>query len=76
MANKATAKKGSRDDFAQLADQLAGIAGKFILSINATEGSRAAFARFNVEDIDTTWTIGTASRAGAKKVTELIVRNF
>lgn len=65
-----------REDFAQLADQLAGIAGRFILSINATEGSREVFGRFNVEDIDTTWTIGTASRAGAKKVTELIVRNF
>ncbi|MFZ3485182.1 DNA adenine methylase [Sphingomonas sp. 3-13AW] len=65
-----------RDDFAQLADQLAGIAGKFILSINATEGSREVFGRFNIEDVDTTWTIGTGNRAGAKKVTELIVRNF
>lgn len=65
-----------RDDFGQLANQLAGIAGKFILSINATPGSREVFSRFHVEDVDTTWTIGTANPAGAKRVTELVIRNF
>ena len=65
----------SRDDFAQLADQLAGIRGKFILSINATPGSREVFGRFNAVDVDVSWSIATKSAGTAKKVTELIVRN-
>ncbi len=64
----------ARDDFERLADQLAGIAGRFILSINATPGAREVFARFDVEEVDTSWTIGTS--AGAQtKVKELIVSN-
>jgi DNA adenine methylase len=62
----------SRDDFAQLADQLAGIEGKFLLSINATQGARDTFARFHVAEVPTTYTIG----AQAKPVAELIVSNF
>ncbi|WP_062731880.1 DNA adenine methylase [Sphingobium abikonense] len=62
----------SRGDFEQLADQLAGIKGKFLLSINATDGARATFSRFNVADVPTTYTIG----GQAKPVTELIVSNF
>lgn len=62
----------SRDDFAQLADQLVGIKGKFLLSINATQGARDTFARFHVSEVPTTYTIGTQS----KPVSELIVSNF
>jgi len=62
----------SRADFAALADQLGGIKGKFLLSINATEGARATFARFHVVDVPTTYTIGGEPKA----VTELIVSNF
>jgi DNA adenine methylase len=62
-----------RDDFARLADQLAGIAGRFVLSINATEGARDVFGRFNVEEVETTYTIATASTGGGKRVRELIV---
>lgn len=62
----------SRADFAALADQLDGIKGKFLLSINATEGARATFARFHVADVPTTYTIGGEPKA----VTELIVSNF
>ncbi|WP_242140894.1 DNA adenine methylase [Sphingomonas sp. TREG-RG-20F-R18-01] len=61
-----------RADFERLADQLAGISGKFILSVNATPGARAVFERFDVTDVETTWTV---SQTGAKRVTELIVRN-
>lgn len=64
-----------RADFAQLADQLAGIAGRFILSINATAGAREVFGRFDVEDVATTYTLSTAASGAGKKVTELIVRN-
>ncbi|CAM8673015.1 hypothetical protein MCEMIE4_01048 [Sphingobium cupriresistens] len=62
----------SRADFAQLAAQMVGIKGKFLLSINATDGARETFARFKVTDVPTTYTIG----GQAKAVTELIVSNF
>lgn len=61
----------SRDDFAVMAEVLAGIRGRFLLSINATDGAREVFGRFNVVEVGTTYTIG----AKAKGVTELIVSN-
>lgn len=66
----------ARDDFERLADQLAGIQGRFILSINATDGARATFGRFRVDEVDTTYTISTAAIGGGKRVTELIVSNL
>ncbi|MDG2513188.1 DNA adenine methylase [Sphingobium yanoikuyae] len=63
----------SRDDFAQLADQLAGISGKFLLSINATPGARSTFDRFHVSEVPTTYTVGAGK---PKEVNELIVSNF
>lgn len=63
-----------RDDFERLAEQLSEISGRFILSINATPGAREVFGRFAIEDVTTTYTIGSASGAG-KKVGELIVSN-
>lgn len=65
-----------RGDFERISEQLAGIAGNFILSINGTAGARDVFRRFQVDEVDTTWTIGTAAAGGGKRVTELIVRNF
>ncbi|WP_416462822.1 DNA adenine methylase [Sphingomonas sp. VDB2] len=62
----------SRADFDQLADQLDGIRGKFLLSINATQGARETFGRFHVTDVATTYSIG----GQPKPVTELIVSNF
>lgn len=61
-----------RSDFEALATQLEAIAGSFVLSINATPGAREVFARFIIEEVGTTWTIG---RKDAAKVTELIVRS-
>ncbi|MCW2361599.1 MULTISPECIES: DNA adenine methylase [Sphingobium] len=62
----------SRDDFDRLAEQLACIAGKFILSINATPETREIFSRFTVLDVETTYTISTKAQAAR----ELIVANF
>ncbi|MGO1303189.1 MAG: DNA adenine methylase [Sphingomonas parapaucimobilis] len=62
-----------RADFKRLADQLAGIRGRFILSINATDGARVVFSRFHIEDVETTYTVGAGA---AKRVGELIVSNF
>lgn len=64
----------AREDFEILAEQLAAIAGKFVLSINATPGARAVFRRFDIEEVDTTWSLSTASAGGAKRVRELIVQ--
>lgn len=62
-----------RADFERLVEQLAAIAGKFVLSINATEGARQAFARFRVEEVDVTYTIATLAIGEGKAVKELIV---
>lgn len=62
----------SRDDFGRLAEQLAGVRGKFLLSINDTPGARACFGRFAIAPVTTTYRIsGAAQRAG-----ELLVSNF
>ena len=58
-----------RADFDQLAAQLAGIKGKFLLSINDTPGARATFARFDVGTTETTYTV---SAGPAQKARELI----
>jgi DNA adenine methylase len=64
----------AREDFERLAEQLAGIAGSFILSINDTPGAREVFGRFALEQVETTWTIATAATGGGQRVGELIVR--
>lgn len=63
-----------RADFQRLADQLGDIEGQFVLTINATPGAREVFGRFELEEIGTTYSIGTAAAGAGKKVTELIVR--
>jgi DNA adenine methylase len=62
-----------RADFERLAEQLSGISGRFILTINATDGAREVFGRFDVDEVDTTYSIGSAAGAG-KPVKEFIVR--
>ena len=59
-------------DFAALAEQLRGIRGKMLLSINDRAEVREIFAGFALRAIDTTYTVsGTATRAG-----ELLISNF
>lgn len=65
-----------RADFDQLAAQLAGIRGRFIMSLNDTPGARSCFGQFALKAIETTYTISTASSGGAKKAGELIISNF
>ena len=61
-----------RDDFHRMAGQLAGIAGRFILSINATSGAREVFKRFRIEEVATSYSIGTVV-GSAKEVRELVI---
>jgi DNA adenine methylase len=59
-------------DFAALAEQLRGIRGKMLLSINDRPEVRAVFEGFDMRAIDTTYTVsGAATRAG-----ELLISNF
>ena len=63
----------ARDDFQRLADQLAAIEGKFVLSINDTPGAREVFGRFAIEGVETTYTLCTVTSGGGKRAGELIV---
>jgi DNA adenine methylase len=60
-------------DFARLGDQLAGIKGRFVLSINDHPLAREVFAGFAIEEVGTTYTI--ASAGNGKRVGELIISN-
>jgi DNA adenine methylase len=64
-----------RDDYVAMAAQLATIAGDFIMSINDTPFIREAFAAFDIQEVETTWTISTKATGAGAKVTELIIRN-
>jgi DNA adenine methylase len=59
-----------RADFARLAEQLHGIEGRFILSINDTAEIRDAFGGFNLLEVETTYTLASE---GAKVAKELII---
>ena len=57
---------------AALADQLAGIKGRFLMSLNDNEGVRETFARFTIGAIETTYSVGgKPTRAG-----EVLISNF
>ena len=64
-----------RTDYVALAEQLAGIAGQFVMSINDTPFIRETFAMFDIHEIETTWTLSSAASGRGSKVTELIIRS-
>lgn len=64
-----------RDDYLAMAEQLAGIRGRFLISINDTAFVRSAFAGFDIQEIETTWTLSSASAGRGQRVTELLIRN-
>lgn len=57
-------------DFARLADVLAGIRGRFVLSINDRPEVRRLFAAFEMEEVRLDYSIG---RGGPKEAAELII---
>lgn len=61
-----------RTDFDQLAAQLAGIRGKFIMSLNDKPGVRSCFAAFNSIAVGTSYSISGGTTAAG----ELIISNF
>jgi DNA adenine methylase len=62
-----------REDFSALAEQLAGIKGAFLLSLNDTPGVREVFARFTMEKVTLQY---SCSKARNKTAGELLIRNF
>lgn len=57
-------------DFSRLADLLANIKGKFILTVNDAPEMRSVFAGFDIEAAELTYTVNGEN---PKRVTELIV---
>ena len=58
-------------DFELMADRLAGLQGRFILSLNDTPEVRQIFARFHLQAEETTYTVGGGSKA--KSAGELVI---
>ena len=58
----------ARADFERLAEALAALRGRFILSLNDTPEVRATFARFNLEAVRTHYGIAGAGMAPAREV--------
>jgi DNA adenine methylase len=57
----------SRDDFTRLADQLRGLKGRFLMSINDVPEIRSLFSWARIEPVTTTYTIGNhTGRADAR----------
>lgn len=64
-----------RADYVAMADQLAGIAGQFVLSINDTRFIRETFAQFEIQEIATKWQLSARTSAGMLSVNELLIRS-
>ncbi|MBR9763961.1 MAG: DNA adenine methylase, partial [Rhodobacteraceae bacterium] len=62
----------ARDQFAEMAELLAGIKGAFILSINDRPEIRDMFAGFQIEPVRLKYTV---AKSGASEAEELIVSN-
>lgn len=62
-----------RDDFAKLASLLAGVKGKFIMSLNDVPGVRSTFGSFKIESVKTTY---SASAKGVMLANEVLITNF
>lgn len=64
-----------RSDFAAMADVLASVNGRFLLSTNDRPETRQVFASFQIDQVDTTYTVAGGGGAREKR-SELLVRNF
>jgi DNA adenine methylase len=65
----------AREDFARMAEQLAAIKGRFILSLNDRPEVREVFAAFNQTSVSTSYSVGTATDRSPTRA-ELIITNF
>ncbi len=60
-----------REDFGRLADLLASIQGRFLLSLNDRPEVRECFKAFGVESIETTYSCGSGK---GRRVGEVVIR--
>jgi DNA adenine methylase len=58
----------TRDQFAELADHLARLKGRFILSINDVPEIRTLFARFRFEEVSLTYSVSSGARTAAREL--------
>ncbi|MDA5192797.1 DNA adenine methylase [Govanella unica] len=65
----------SRDDFAKMAEQLSGITGKFLLSLNDTPGVRKAFSAFHQMPVAVRYSITSTVTARGNERGELLISN-
>ncbi|MBI2769974.1 MAG: DNA adenine methylase [Burkholderiales bacterium] len=63
----------AREDFRRLADQLDGVKGKFLLSLNDVQGVRDTFANFRIEAVKTRYSISAKDN---QAVGEVLISNF
>ena len=66
----------ARGDFQRLADVLAGIRGRFLLSLNDVADVRAIFSAFSHEAVRTSYTISGTRNDKAGSRAELLISNF
>ncbi|WP_297492474.1 DNA adenine methylase [Acidocella sp.] len=59
-----------RADFERMAAVLGALKGRFIMSLDASPEVRRIFRRFQIEEVETTYTV---ARGGGKRVTELLI---
>ena len=62
-----------RGDFERIAGILRGIRGRFVMSLNDTAGVREVFGGFQLQAVDTTYTV---AKGKASKAAELLISNF
>lgn len=63
-----------RAEFARMAEQLAGIDSRFLLSLNAHDDVRRIFGRFAMVEVDVTYTVGGGDKA--QYTSELVISNL
>ena len=65
-----------RADFDRLAEALAGIKGRFLLSINDTPGVREVFGRFRMLEVQTTYSVTKVQGTERPRAGELLISNY
>lgn len=63
----------SRADFAALAEALAGLKGPWIMSLNDVPGVRECFAAFEIEAVETTYSLAGPGRQGGGRAGEVLI---
>ncbi|MDQ0136129.1 site-specific DNA-adenine methylase [Neorhizobium galegae] len=61
----------SREDFGEMANVLGRLKGRFILSLNAAPGVFETFSKFQIEEVDCTYSVGGPGHS--KAVKEVII---